>query len=76
LSPEDEAFEELSRKQGDWGLQGSRKHQIIRYAETNARNEVIEEVAQHIEKCTLAFGKDTIQSFTVYIRKLKNETTK
>jgi len=71
LSPEDEAFEELSRRQGDWGLQGSRKHQIIRYAETNARNEVIEEVAQHIEKCTLAFGKDTIQSFAVYIRKLK-----
>jgi ssDNA-binding Zn-finger/Zn-ribbon topoisomerase 1 len=33
LSPEDEAFEELSRRQGDWGLQGSRKHQILRYAE-------------------------------------------
>lgn len=73
MSPEDEAFEELSRKQGDWGLQGSRKHQIIRYAEINARNEVIEEVAQHIEKCTLAFGKDTIQSFTVYIRGLKTK---
>jgi hypothetical protein len=73
LSPEDEAFEELSRRQGDWGLQGSRKHQIIRYAEINARNEVIEEVAQHIEKCTLAFGKDTIQSFTVYIRGLKTK---
>jgi len=71
LSPEDEAFEELSRRQGDWGLQGSRKHQIIRYAEINARNVVIEEVAQHIEKCTLAFGKDTIQSFTVYIRNMK-----
>jgi len=69
--PEDEAFEELAKRQGDWGLQGSRKHQIIRYAENNARNEVIEEVAQHIEKCTLAFGKDTIQSFTVYIRGMK-----
>jgi hypothetical protein len=71
LSPEDEAFEELSRRQGDWGLQGSRKHQIIRYAETNARNEVIEEVAQHIEKFALAFGKDTIQSFTAYVRGMK-----
>ena len=68
---EDEAFEELSRRQGDWGLQGSRKHQIIRYAENNSRNEVIEEVAQHIEKCTLSFGKDTIQSFTAYIRNMK-----
>jgi len=73
LSPEDEAFEELSRRQGDWGLQGSRKHQIIRYAENNARNVVIEEVAQHIEKCTLAFGKDTIQSFTLYVRGLKSK---
>ena len=69
--PEDEAFEELAKRQGDWGLQGSRKHQILRYAENNARNEVIEEVAQHIEKCTLAFGKDTIQSFTAYVRNMK-----
>ena len=68
---EDEAFEELAKRQGDWGLQGSRKHLIMRDAENNARNEVIEEVAQHIEKCTLAFGKDTIQSFTVYIRGMK-----
>ena len=42
---EDEAFEELAKRQGDWGLQGSRKHQIMRYVENNARNEVIEEVA-------------------------------
>ena len=69
--PEDEAFEELAKRQGDWGLQGSRKHQIMRYVENNARNEVIEEVAQHIEKCTLAFGKDTIQSFTAYVRNMK-----
>ena len=33
MEPEDEAFEELSRRQGDWGLQGSRKHQIMRYVE-------------------------------------------
>jgi len=69
--PEDEAFEDLAKRQGDWGLQGSRKHQIIRYAENNARNEVIEEVAKHIEKCTLAFGKDTIQSFAAYVRGTK-----
>lgn len=69
--PEDEAFEELAKRQGDWGLQGSRKHQIMRYVENNARNEVIEEVAQHIENCTLAFGKDTIQSFIAYVRGMK-----
>jgi hypothetical protein len=33
MTEEDEAFEELSRKQGDWGMQGSRKHQIMRYVE-------------------------------------------
>jgi len=33
MEPEDEAFEELAKRQGDWGLQGSRKHQIMRYVE-------------------------------------------
>jgi hypothetical protein len=33
MTEEDEAFEELAKRQGDWGLQGSRKHQIMRYAE-------------------------------------------
>jgi hypothetical protein len=37
MNEEDEAFEELSRKQGYWGLQGSRKHQILRYAENVKR---------------------------------------
>ena len=68
---EDEAFEELSRRQGDWGLQGSRKHQIIRHAETNARNEVIEEVASEIDKFAGAFGRDTVQSFAAYVRSMK-----
>ena len=68
---EDEAFEELSRRQGDWGLQGSRKHQIIRYAENNARNEVIEEVAREIDKFAGAFGRDTVQSFAAFVRGMK-----
>ncbi len=34
------------------------------------RNEVIEEVAKEIEKMTV-FGKDTLDSFTVFIRKMK-----
>jgi hypothetical protein len=37
MNEEDEAFEELSRKQGDWGMQGSRKHQIMRYVEPSQR---------------------------------------
>ena len=69
--PEDEAFEELAKRQGDWGLQGSRKHQIIRFAENNARNEVIEEVAKELDKFAGAFGRDTVQSFAAYVRGMK-----
>jgi hypothetical protein len=68
---EDEAFDELAKRQGDWGLQGSRKHQIIRFAENNARNEVIEEVAREIDKFAGAFGRDTVQSFAAYVRGMK-----
>jgi hypothetical protein len=39
MNEEDEAFEELSRKQSYWGLQGSRKHQIMRYAENVEKKE-------------------------------------
>ena len=69
--PEDEAFEELAKRQGDWGLQGSRKHQIMRYVENNARNEVIEEVAKELDKFAGAFGRDTVQSFAAYVRGMK-----
>ena len=69
--PEDEAFEELAKRQGDWGLQGSRKHQIIRFAENNARNEVIEEVAKELDQFTEAFGRDTVQSFAAFVRGMK-----
>ena len=70
--PEDEAFEELAKRQGDWGLQGSRKHQILRYAENAERNAVIEQIAQHLEtKFTGPFGRSTVESFSMYIRGLK-----
>jgi hypothetical protein len=38
--------------------------------EAQQRNNVIEEVAQHIEKLT-GFGQDTISSFAIYIRGMK-----
>ena len=34
------------------------------------RNDVIEEVAQHIEKMT-GFGQDTVCSMAIYIREMK-----
>jgi hypothetical protein len=72
MEPEDEAFEELSRRQGDWGLQGSRKHQIMRYVENNARNDVLEEVATELEtKFNEPFGIDTVASFAIFVRRMK-----
>jgi hypothetical protein len=52
----------------------NRKRQIQelgRFRSTNPyRDQVIEEVAQAIEKMT-GFGQDTISSFAIYIRGLK-----
>ena len=36
----------------------------------NVRNEVIEEVAQHVEKLK-GFGQDTLSSLAIYIREMK-----
>ena len=56
---------------------GWRKRQVAmdkeyNYNPTNIRNATLEEVAREIEKMT-AFGKDTIDSFAVYIREMKHE---
>ena len=62
---EDEAFEELERK-----LKPQPKElddDTLCY-----RNEVLEEVAAHLEhKFTAPFGADTIASFAAYIRGMK-----
>ncbi len=42
----------------------------LRIKTQELRNDVIEEVAQHIEKLT-GFGQDTISSFAIYIREMK-----
>ena len=62
---EDEAFNELER------ISKIRQEIIRRQMEPpQTRNQVIEEVAQHIEKLT-GFGQDTISSFAIYIRGMK-----
>jgi hypothetical protein len=48
---------------------GWRKRQVNEVYE-KIRNDTIEEVAKEIEKMTV-FGRDTIGSFTVYIRSMK-----
>jgi hypothetical protein len=54
---------------------GWRKRQMVQAQVDNEitrkiRNDAIEEVAKEIEKMTV-FGKDTLDSFTVVIRKMK-----
>jgi hypothetical protein len=64
---EDEAFNEIER------VSRIRQEIIRRQMEspqTQIRNLIIEEVAQHIEKLT-GFGQDTISSFAIYIREMK-----
>jgi hypothetical protein len=71
MNEEDEAFEDLAKRQGDWGMQGSRKHQIMRFAENAERNAVIEEIAQELDKFSGPFGRDTVQSFAAFVRGMK-----
>ena len=60
---EDEAFNEIER-QSKW------RKESVRVALNPYRDQVIEEVAQHVQKMTV-FGKDTVDSFAIYIRSLK-----
>ena len=65
MNEEDDAFNE-KEKQSMW-----RKRAVQVAISTNPyRNIVIEEVAQQVEKLT-GFGKDTIDSLTIYIREMK-----
>ena len=63
--PEDEAFNEIERQAQQ------RKEAVKANVSLNPyRAQVIEEVAQHIEKMA-GFGQDTVNSFAIYIRGLK-----
>jgi len=65
MTDEDEGFKEME-KRSLW-----RKRAVQAAISTNPyRDQVIEEVALEVEKLT-GFGKDTIDSLTVYIRDMK-----
>ena len=65
MNEEDEAFNEME-KQSMW-----RKRAVQAAISISPyRNQVIEEVALEVEKLT-GFGKDTIDSLTIYIREMK-----
>ena len=77
-TPEDEEFERIEREQQriietqqalrEEMKQASKAFDVA--YENYKRNEVLEEVAQEIEKFK-GFGEDTIASFAVYIRGMK-----
>ena len=65
MNEEDEAFNDIERQAKQ------RKEAVKATVSLNPyRAQVIEEVAQHIEKMT-GFGQDTLNSFAIYIRGLK-----
>ena len=65
MTDEDDAFNEME-KRSLW-----RKRAVQATISTNPyRNQVIEEIALEVEKMQ-GFGKDTIDSLTVYIRDMK-----
>jgi hypothetical protein len=81
MNEEDEAFEQLSLKQGSWEhTSGWRKRQVA-HMDVHShpaefvhlhRNDTIEEVAKELEtRFTGPFGRDTVQSFVAYIRGMK-----
>ena len=66
MTDEDEAFNDME-KRSLW-----RKRAVQAAISTNPyRNQVIEEVAVEVEKMQQGFGKDTIDSLTIYIRNMK-----
>jgi hypothetical protein len=83
---EDEAFEQLALKQGQWehtsgqNTSGWRKRQIAHMDMHSHpaefvhlhRNDTLEEVAVELEtKFTQPFGRDTVQSFAAFVRGMK-----
>ena len=65
MTPEDEAFNEIERQAKQ------RKEAVKATVSLNPyRAQVIEEIAQHIEKMQ-GFGQDTVSSFAIYIRGMK-----
>lgn len=66
----DEAPKLIVQVNGSKSLNRKRQIQSLDGYVYQDRNQVIEEVAKEIEKLT-SFGKDTIDSLTIYIRKMK-----
>ena len=67
MNEEDEAFEDLEKRQGDWGMQGSRKHQILRYAE-NVESKGTSTTQEEIDILWQKAMQDSIKDGEMYTR--------
>ena len=64
--------DEFDRIQHEAEMKNGQPYHFDIFVSPSQRNAVLEEVAKEIEKFT-AFGKDTIGSFSAYIRNMKND---
>jgi hypothetical protein len=64
MTEEDEAFNDIERQAKQ------RKESVYAVITNPYRAQVIEEVAQHIEKLK-GFGQDTVSGLAIYIREMK-----
>jgi len=72
-TPEDEAFSEIERMMINTKQEIEKRQLKVKTEQQfydKLRNNVIEEVALHVEKLK-GFGQDTISSLAIYIREMK-----
>jgi hypothetical protein len=64
---EDDEFERIAHEAE---MKSGQPYHYDVYVSPSQRNQVLDEVAKEIQKMT-AFGKDTLDSFSAYIRNMK-----
>jgi hypothetical protein len=65
---EDDEFDRIAHENE---MKSGQPYHYDVYVSPSQRNQVLDEVAKEMQKFT-AFGKDTIDSFTAYIRSMKS----
>jgi hypothetical protein len=68
MNTEDDEFDRIAHENE---MKSGQPYHYDVYVSPSQRNQVLEEVAKEIQKFTV-FGKDTIDSFTAYIRGMKS----
>jgi hypothetical protein len=62
--------DEFDRIEHEAAMKSGQPYHYDVYVSPSQRNQVLDEVAKEIQKMT-AFGKDTLDSFSAYIRNMK-----